>query len=255
MQEDQIKQVLEKVAAGGMSAEEGVRLITGAAGYENLGHTRLDTDRRRRRGVSEAIFCQGKTAEQVLAIVDTLDRCGQSILCTRVSAEMAQFIFSQRSDLEYSAAARLLYKRNEPGEPGLGPVAVVTAGTSDIPVAEEAALCAEIWGNEVFRIFDVGVAGIHRLMSVENELHKASVVIVAAGMEGALPSVVAGLVKAPVIAVPTSIGYGASFGGLAAVLGMLNSCSGGLATVNIDNGFGAALLAHMIVHPHIQKKH
>ncbi len=252
MQEQQMMQLLQSVAEGKLTPEEAQQQLPSAAGYEDLGHTRLDTDRRRRRGVSEAIFCQGKTAEQVVAIVERLDGCGQTVLCTRVTPEMAQTVRARFPSLEYSPSARLLYKMNEPGKTGLGPIAVVTAGTSDIPVAEEAAICAEVWGNQVLRIFDVGVAGIHRLLAVEPELNRAAVVIVAAGMEGALPSVVAGLVKAPVIAVPTSIGYGASFGGLAAVLGMLNSCSGGLATVNIDNGFGAALIAHMIVHPHLQ---
>jgi len=250
MVREQVLHILEQVAAGKLTADAAERQIS-AAGFEDLGHTRLDTDRQHRRGVAEAVFCQGKTPEQVVTIVGKLMDCGQTVLCTRVAPEAAALVTAQFPQVQYSPVARLLQRKAAvPVAMGIGHIAVVTAGTTDIPVAEEAALCAEVWGNEVQRIFDVGVAGIHRLMAVRGELERASVIIVAAGMEGALPSVVAGLVRTPVIAVPTSVGYGASFGGVAALLGMLNSCSGGLAVVNIDNGFGAALLAHMIVHPH-----
>lgn len=241
-----LRALLDLVARGALSPDDAAARLVGPEGYEDLGHTRLDLDRRRRRGVSEAIFCQGKTPEQILTISTHLDSAGQTVLCTRVSPEAAAFVRSARADFEYSPVARLLYKKNETGSAGQEPVVVITAGTSDIPVAEEAALCAELWGNQVERIFDVGVAGLHRLLSVRGNLERAGVIIAVAGMEAALPSVVAGLVSCPVVGVPTSVGYGASFGGVAALLGMLNSCSGGLAVVNIDNGFGGALLAHMI---------
>jgi len=247
--ENHIRQLLEQVAQGKLAiadAEKQIRETT--AGFVDLGHTRIDTDRRRRRGVAEAVFCQNKTREQILEIAQRMDAAGQTVICTRISPESADHVLKQLPGFAFHESARLLYKKNEPGNPGVGPVAVTTAGTSDIPVAEEAALCLELWGNRVNRIYDVGVAGIHRLYASADDLKSASVVVVAAGMEAALPSLVAGMVSAPVVAIPTSVGYGASFGGLAALLGILNSCSGGIATVNIDNGFGAALLAHMINH-------
>ncbi len=247
-QDADLRSLLDLVARGELSpgdAEARLRL-PGQAGYQDLGYSKVDTDRRRRRGVAEAVFCQGKTPEHILAIACRLDEAGQTVICTRVTQDAAVFVRSARPDFEYCPSARLLYKRNEEGSAGDGVIAVITAGTTDIPVAEEAALCAELWGNRVERVFDVGVAGLHRIQAARPVLERSRVVITVAGMEGALPSVIAGLVAAPVIGVPTSVGYGASFGGVAALLGMLNSCSGGLAVVNIDNGFGAALLAHMI---------
>lgn len=218
----------------------------------DLGHTRLDLDRHRRRGVPEAVFGQGKTPAQILDIAARLAAAGQTVVCTRVSPEAAAEICGARPDFEYSPVARVLHKQgaalpvSSPAQ-AFRPIAVVTAGTTDIPVAEEAALCLELWGDTVIRHYDVGVAGLHRLLAIVPDLRRAGVIVCAAGMEAALPSVVAGLVAAPVVAVPTSVGYGASFGGVAALLGMLNSCSGGVAVVNIDNGFGAALLARMIL--------
>jgi NCAIR mutase (PurE)-related protein len=249
MTKEEIRAVLEQLAAGTISTADAERALESMpTSFVDMGDIKLDTGRRRRRGVSEAIFCQGKTREQVLDIVTRLDADGQTVICTRVVPETADYVRSSRPDFEYHAKARVLSKKNETGSTGVGMVVVLTAGTTDIPVAEEAALCLELWGNQVNRIFDAGVAGIQRLFANLDVLQSASVIIVAAGMEAALPSVVAGLVRAPVIAVPTSVGYGASFGGVTALLGMLNSCSGGIATVNIDNGFGAALLAHMINH-------
>jgi NCAIR mutase (PurE)-related protein len=216
--------------------------------YAELGHTKLDLHRLARRGVAETVYCAGKTADEILAIVQRLDAAGQPILCTRIEPDAARRVMRSVSRLKHHARARVLYR--PPAEPPAsnGSILVLSAGTTDIPVAEEAAICAEVMGNCVERVFDVGVAGIHRLFGAAAEkMLSARVIIVVAGMEGALPSVVAGLVTVPVIAVPTSVGYGASFGGISALLTMLNSCSGGVAVVNIDNGFGAALLAHLIV--------
>lgn len=250
MDKHQVHELLEAVAQGRISTLTAVEQLMAAqpAGIVNLGHTRLDTDRRRRRGVSEAVFCQGKTAVQILEIAARLDAAGQNILCTRVPADLARECTGQLAGLQYDPVARLLYKVNETPRPGAGPIAVVTAGTTDIPIAEEAARCLEIWGEAVERYYDVGVAGLHRILAVAEDLKKASVIISIAGMEAALTSVIAGLVRAPVVAVPTSVGYGSHLNGVAALLGMLNSCSGGIGTVNIDNGFGGALLAHMINH-------
>jgi NCAIR mutase (PurE)-related protein len=247
MNRTELRQVLDKLAGGNLSLDEAEQQLAALSSpFVDLGDIKLDTDRKRRRGVAEAIFCQGKTRDQVLEIVQQLDARRQTILCTRVSPETAQFVRSSAPDIQYHEKAGILAKPNDAPRPGHGTVAVVTAGTTDIPAAEEAAISLETWGDEVVRIYDVGVAGIQRLFAQLALLQSAAVVIVAAGMEAALPSVVAGLVQAPVIALPTSVGYGASFGGVTALLGMLNSCSGGIATVNIDNGFGAGLLAHMI---------
>ena len=240
--------ILEAVASGRLKpAQAEKRLREHGVAYTDLGHTKLDLHRRTRRGVAEAVYCAGKTSQQVLRIAERLDAAGQNVLCTRVSREMAAEVVAVRPDFEYHADARILLKRNEQPCRLAGMVLVLCAGTSDIPVAEEAALSAELMGSRVERVYDAGVAGIHRLFgSAGEKMRRARVIIVAAGMEGALPSVVAGLVSVPVIGVPTSVGYGASFGGIAALLGMLNSCSGGLAVVNIDNGFGAGFMAHLI---------
>jgi len=208
----------------------------------------LDHDRARRTGIAEVVFCQGKTAEQVVEIVGRMLQREGRVLATRAAPDIAQAVRQAFPDARHHALARII---------SIGPalparddsryVAVATAGTSDIPVAEEAALTLEFWGRSVQRVYDVGVAGIHRLLDRADVLQRAHVVIAIAGMEGALPSVIGGLVACPVIAVPTSIGYGASFNGLAALLAMLNSCAPGVAVVNIDNGFGAAALAHKIL--------
>jgi len=248
---DNLQKLLEEVAEGKISPERAAKQLSEEyiSGYAELIHTKLDLHRQHRRGVPEAIFCAGKTREQVLAAVQRMDSSRQLILCTRVKAEVAHYVMDRHPGLTYDELSQVLYKVPTPSPTPHGLIAVLSAGTSDQPVAEEAALCAELMGNRVERIYDVGVAGLHRLVLAATEvLLRARVVICVAGMEGALPSVVAGLVACPVIAVPTSVGYGASFGGVAALLGMLNSCSGGVAVVNIDNGFGAALTAHLINH-------
>jgi len=211
--------------------------------FVDLGFARVDTDRRARRGFPEVIFCAGKLPGQVLSISRALLEADGIVLGTRATPEHFQALVGEFPDARFHAAARCVSIIRRPLPPLPGTVAVVCAGTSDIPVAEEAAVTLETFGGAVDRISDVGVAGIHRLLAVRDRLEAANAVIVAAGMEGALPSAVAGLISKPVIAVPTSIGYGASFGGIAALLGMLNSCGSGVTVVNIDNGFGAAYAA------------
>jgi NCAIR mutase (PurE)-related protein len=215
--------------------------------FEDLGFARLDHHRALRRGFPEVVFGSGKTPEQIATIVERIASRGQNALVTRASGEAAAAVMARVPSAVYHETARALTARAAEPEPLSGRVAVVCAGTSDIPVAEEAALTAEFHGAGVERIYDVGVAGLHRLLDRTQSIRQADVVIVVAGMEGALPSVVGGLVEAPVIAVPTSVGYGAAFQGLAALLAMLNSCASGVAVVNIDNGFGAGYLAATIL--------
>lgn len=212
----------------------------------NLGFARVDTDRKRRRGFPEVIFCAGKTAPEVLAISQTILESDGVVLGTRATREHFEIVSREISDARFHERARCITIERNPLPKLAGSVGVICAGTSDLPVAEEAAVTLEIFGNCVERISDVGVAGIHRLLAVREHLEKCNVLIVVAGMEGALPSAVAGLVSKPIIAVPTSVGYGANFGGLAALLGMLNSCGSGVTVVNIDNGFGAAYAAATI---------
>jgi NCAIR mutase (PurE)-related protein len=216
--------------------------------YEDLGFARVDHHRALRQGFPEVILGTGKTPAQVAAIAERIVTRGHSLLVTR--ADQAAYDAVRRSvpGAEFHAEARAITLRQDDLSPGNGVVLVAAAGTSDIPVAEEAAVTAELMGNTVDRLYDVGVAGLHRLLGEQPRLAAARVLIVVAGMEGALPSVIGGLVGVPVIAVPTSVGYGASFGGLAALLGMLNSCAAGVAVVNIDNGFGAAAIASLINH-------
>jgi len=217
------------------------------SGFDELGFAKIDNQRTERRGFPEAIFCEGKTPDQVAQIVQKMNEGERNILATRANAETFAAVKKLVPDAEYHEAARLVVVRKEEITPDPDRIILVmTAGTSDIPVAEEAAITAELMGHTVERVFDVGVAGIHRLFAQEEKIRRANVLIVAAGMEGALASVVGGLVSKPVIALPTSIGYGASFGGVAALLGMLNSCAAGVAVVNIDNGFGAGRLAGMM---------
>jgi len=211
--------------------------------FTDLGFARVDTGRRTRRGFPEVIFCAGKLPAQILAIARTLLEADGIVLGTRATADQHQALVEQFPDARFDPVARCITIVRQPLPALPGVVAVVCAGTSDIPVAEEAAVTLETFGSKVDRINDVGVAGIHRLLAVRDRLEAANAVIVAAGMEGALPSAVAGLISKPVIAVPTSVGYGASFGGIAALLGMLNSCGSGVTVVNIDNGFGAAYAA------------
>ncbi|MCX7014942.1 MAG: nickel pincer cofactor biosynthesis protein LarB [Candidatus Sumerlaeota bacterium] len=216
------------------------------AGYADVGYAKVDLHRRRRQGVPEVVYCPGKTPEQVAGILRVLDQAGQNLLATRATPEVYEHVKREIDGLEYNATGRLMWKITTAPKARRGVVQVVSAGTSDIPVAEEAAGVAEFLGNPVRRTFDAGVAGVHRLFDSLEEIRQARVLVVVAGMEGALASVVGGLVSCPVIAVPTSIGYGANFGGLSALLGMLNSCSCNVAVVNIDNGFGAGVLASLI---------
>ena len=245
MNRDKLKQLLEGVKEGSTDIDTALNSLKDLP-YKELGFAKIDNHREIRTGYPEVIFGEGKTPEQVGEIVEFLLSKENNVLVTRVTPEMFTEVYSLCSDAEYHEAARCITIRmREPVYPDTG-IAVVTAGTSDLPVAEEAIVTAEILDNRVSRIVDVGVAGIHRLFDKLDEIRQARVVIVIAGMEGALPSVVGGLVDKPVIAVPTSIGYGANFGGLSALLGMLTSCASGISVVNINNGFGAGYLASMI---------
>ncbi len=217
------------------------------AGFTDLGFAKVDHDRARRTGIAEVVFGEGKTAEHIGQICQTMQDAGQEcVLITRLDADKAAQL--DGLGIQYFEQARVGIVGRIPQPTGKGTVVVACAGTSDLPVAEEAAITAEALGNQVSRLFDVGVAGIHRLLAHEDVLQQARVIIAVAGMEGALPSVIAGLVSCPVIAVPTSVGYGASFGGVTALLAMLNSCASGISVVNIDNGFGAAYQASQINH-------
>ena len=216
--------------------------------FEDLGFAKLDHHRSLRTGMPEVIFAAGKTSAQVAHIFERMARAGGNVLATRASREAYDAVAAVEPRAVYHETARAITLAQAPTAPGKGTVCVVCAGTSDLPVAEEAAITARLMGNTVELIADVGVAGIHRLLAQKDSLQSARVLVVCAGMEGALPTVVAGLVNAPVLAVPTSVGYGASFGGLAALLGMLNSCSPNVSVVNIDNGFGAACIASLINH-------
>lgn len=249
----EIKQILEAVEKKEMSVEEALlKLKTNP--YEDIGYAKVDLHRKVRQGASEVIYGAGKTAEQMIGIIDTMKQNGQStILITRLSPESANEI-GQVHPLDYHADAKVGIIGNMPKPDGIGKIVVATGGTSDIPVAEEAALTAEILGNEVTRLYDVGVAGLHRLLHHKEEIMEASVIVAIAGMEGALASVIGGLADCPVIAVPTSVGYGASFHGVSALLSMLNSCASGVAVVNIDNGFGAGYMASRINHMEAGKK-
>lgn len=238
-------QLLEKFRAGGVSREEVLQAFQ-APPSADIGFATVDTHRALRKGFPEVIFGAGKTPEQVLKIAAKLLEHGQNVLATRITPEHARIVKKKFRSAVHHEMARCITIEKKPLPKRSGVIAVVCAGTSDLPVAEEAALTAEIMGNTVERVNDVGVAGVHRLFSRLEQIQKANVIVVAAGMEGALPSVVAGLVSKPVIAVPTSVGYGASFGGLAALLGMLNSCGSGVTVVNIDNGFGAGYAASQI---------
>lgn len=241
------KEILEAVQNGTMSTEEALLKIK-TKPFEDLGFAKLDMHRKVRQGVAEVVYGASKTPEQMIGILDVMKANGQEpVLITRLSKEAAEVI-QEKHPIRYDAVSRIGILGEVPAPNGVGTIAVVTAGTSDIPVAEEAAVTAEVFGNQVMRLYDVGVAGLHRLLSHVDELMSANVIICIAGMEGALASVVGGLVDCPVIAVPTSVGYGAAFEGMAALLSMLNSCASGVSVVNIDNGFGAAFLASRINH-------
>jgi NCAIR mutase (PurE)-related protein len=247
----QLQDLLDQVAAGTLdpaAAKERLIGVLRAQPYEDLGFARVDHHRSVRQGFPEVILGLGKTPQQIAAIATEIVARGSTLLVTRASVAAYEAVRVQVPGATYHADAGLITLRQQDITPGHGTIVVAAAGTSDLPVAEEAACTAELMGNEVTRLYDVGVAGLHRLLGERERLNAARVIIVVAGMEGALPSVVAGLVSAPVIAVPTSIGYGASFGGIAALLGMLNSCASGVSVVNIDNGFGAASIASLINH-------
>jgi len=246
MQEDRIKQLLQQVRAGEVDVESALADLR-TLPYENVGDfAMLDHHRALRQGFPEVVFGENKRPEQVVAIVRRLAERNDKVLVTRVSEAMYAAVKDELPEMTYFPIPRLLiWDRSTPIEKRPG-ILVATAGTADMPVAEEAAKTAELMGNGVDRMFDVGVAGIHRLLNQTGRLRKARVIVVAAGMDGALPSVVGGLVSVPVIAVPTSVGYGASFGGVAALLTMLNSCANGISVVNIDNGFGAGYIASVI---------
>jgi NCAIR mutase (PurE)-related protein len=238
--------MLERVRDGELTPDVAAKHLA-TLPYEDLGFAKIDHHRALRRGFPEAVFGAGKTAEQVVAIVERVTARGQRVLVTRTSPEVHREVATGCPEARYHEAARCITVETTPAAPLPGRIAVAVAGTSDLPVAEEAVVTATFHGAEVDRVYDVGVAGLHRLLDRAETVRRADVVIVVAGMEGALPSVVAGLVDAPVIAVPTSVGYGASFQGLAALLAMLNSCASGVGVVNIDNGFGAAHLACLIL--------
>lgn len=240
-----LEEILDQVQKGTMSVSEAKEKL---ATFENLGFAKVDYHRKKRQGFPEIIFGQGKTAEQIISISRLLMSKNNSVLITRITKEKAQVVQMDCPDLIYNETASILYWKENNGDEfhPQGYIAVIAAGTSDLRVAEEAAVTAEVLGSEVHRIYDVGVAGIHRLLSFVEEIQNAVVSVVVAGMEGALPSVVGGLVSHPVIAVPTSVGYGASFNGLSTLLTMLNSCASGISVVNIDNGFGGGYNAALI---------
>lgn len=240
-----MKALLERVASGRVSAERALEQLKSLP-FEDLGFAKVDSHRQLRRGFAEVVFGLGKTDAQVIAIIEKLNGSDQNVLVTRTRASTYRKVRRKFRSAKFSPEAGLIYIRRDNAIHGKGKILVVSAGTSDISVAEEAYLTAWVMGNEVEKVYDVGVAGIHRLLSHLPAIREARVIIAVAGMEGALPSVVSGLVSVPVIAVPTSTGYGASFGGVAALLSMLNSCSSGVAVVNIDNGFGAGYLASSI---------
>lgn len=240
-------ETLNKIKTGEITPEEALLKLR-TEPYEDLGYVKLDHHRELRQGIAEVIYGAGKTANQIAGISTALLNKGQElILITRISPEIADEV-KKTVPLEYHEMARVGIIGKMPEPDGIGKVVVATGGTSDMPVAEEAALTAQALGNEVVRLYDVGVAGLHRLLSQMNHVMEARVIVAVAGMEGALPSVIGGLADCPVIAVPTSIGYGANFGGLSALLTMLNSCASGVCVVNIDNGFGGGYLASMINH-------
>jgi NCAIR mutase (PurE)-related protein len=246
MDRDRLVELLDAVQRGACPVDEALERLRGLP-YEDLGFARLDHHRGLRNGFPEVIFGQGKTPEQIVAIAERLAAANDTVLVTRLEPDAAARLVAEVPGFEHHALPRLALRRARPIEPrGDGVVLVVSAGTADLPVAEEAALTAEVMGNRVERLYDVGVSGLHRLLDERRRLWDAAVLIVVAGMEGALPSVVGGLVDRPVVAVPTSVGYGTSMQGLAALLGMLNTCAAGVTVVNIDNGFGAAAAATRI---------
>lgn len=245
MHPDRLRSLITAVAKGTKSVDDAMAKLKSFP-YEDLGFAKLDHHRHLRKGFPEVVFCESKTTEQIVAIVNKMVEHECNVLATRISPEAFEAVRSTQKKAVYNSQARTMTIISRAIGRRKGKVTIITAGTSDIPVAEEAAVTAEMMGCRLLRIYDVGVAGIHRLFDRESDISNSDSIVVAAGMEGALASVVGGLVECPVVAVPTSVGYGASFGGLAALLGMLNSCSPGVSVVNIDNGFGAGYFASLI---------
>ncbi|HSC85951.1 MAG TPA: nickel pincer cofactor biosynthesis protein LarB [Polyangiaceae bacterium] len=242
-----LQDLFERVRRGELSSEQAVASLAGL-GQAELGFARLDLERRERQGVPEVIYGPSKTEEQLIRLLETLAQAGQNVMVTRLTPEVGRRLVELRPSSHYDADSGLLYEESQPvARRTVAPVAIVTAGTGDIPVAREASRTLELLGFATDCLFDVGVAGIHRLFAVLERIQRAPAVIVVAGMEGALPSVVGGLVSAPIVAVPTSVGYGAAFGGATALMGMLTSCAAGVVVVNIDNGFGAAMAVARIL--------
>jgi pyridinium-3,5-biscarboxylic acid mononucleotide synthase len=251
MNRTELRALLDDVREGRLTpdvAQDRIFQVLSQKPFEDLGFARIDHHRATRQGFPEVVFGPGKTPDQIAAIAERLVAAGHNLLVTRTTAEAARAVAAVLPDASFDSQARTITLRRSPAAAGRGPILVAAAGTADLPVAEEAAITAEFMGNEVDRLYDVGVAGLHRLLASHARLARARVIIVVAGMEGALPSVVGGLVDVPVVAVPTSIGYGASFGGITALLAMLNTCASGVSVVNIDNGFGAAAVASAINH-------
>jgi NCAIR mutase (PurE)-related protein len=251
MNASELRQLLDRVREGSLDAAAAADRILEAlraAPYEDLGFARIDHHREIRQGFPEVILGVGKTSAQIAAIAERIVSSGRPLLVTRAQPEAFDAVKAVVPGAQYHSEARAITLSQGEMAAGRGTILIASAGTSDLPVAEEAAVTAELMGNRIDRLYDVGVAGLHRLLREHSRIQNARVVIVVAGMEGALPSVVAGLVSVPVIAVPTSVGYGASFGGIAALLGMLNSCANGVSVVNIDNGFGAGCIASLINH-------
>lgn len=254
MTAEELKERLERFRRGELSADDIVSDIR-AAPFEDLGFAKPDHARELRQGLSEVVYGEGKTAPEIVEILRGIAaRTSRPAIATRVSPEKAAEVRKSIPEAGYNAVSRILCLGDAPEPDGLGDIVVATGGTSDAPVAEEAAQTAELLGNSVTRVYDVGVAGLERLLAHVRELQSASVVIAVAGMEGALATAIGGLVSCPVVAVPTSVGYGASFKGLAALLSMVNSCAGGVTVVNIDNGFGAAVAASRMNHPAIRSR-
>ncbi|MBI4443833.1 MAG: nickel pincer cofactor biosynthesis protein LarB [Acidobacteria bacterium] len=245
MNQQKLLEILEAVQKGKLAPQEAVERLKHLP-FEDLGFAKIDHHRLLRQGMPETVYAPGKTAEQIVQIARQMLKRSPNVLVTRASRAVATRVKRLAKDAQFHPLSGCIAIRRDCTEHGKGKILVVSAGSSDIPVAEEAVVTAELMGNRVEHLYDVGVAGIHRLMNYRVQLTSARVIICVAGMEGALPSVVAGLVAAPVIAVPTSVGYGASFGGMAALLGMLNSCASNVTVVNIDNGFGAACFASMV---------
>jgi NCAIR mutase (PurE)-related protein len=245
MKKESVEKLLKDVREGRLAVDDAMRLLKSLP-FEDLGFAKIDTHRDLRRGFPEVIFCQGKSIEQIVKIVEKVSHHDDTVIASRASREVYEAIHKIKPGAEYFETARIVLVGKKRKVKTQNIIAVISAGTSDIPVAEEAAVTAEILGHPVERLYDIGVAGVHRLLSNRETIFKANVLVVVAGMEGALASVIGGLVDRPLIAVPTSVGYGASFEGLAALLSMLNSCAPGVVTVNIDNGFGAGYFACLI---------